>query len=236
MRSEDCQSLRMRILLVEDNEQLSEWLGQLLEGRSHAVDRVRDAEAAGAAVLGFRYDLLILDLGLPGQPGLDFLRDLRRRGDKTPVLILTASDGPTARVAGLDSGADDYLAKPFAVEELEARIRALLRRAQGRADNVVRYGSLVLDEATGVIEANGAVLALTPRERAVLQSLLARAGGVVPKDTLVDAVFGFNEDASASAIELYVHRVRRKLEGSGLEIVTLRGIGYALREGRKDGA
>lgn len=226
----------MRILLVEDNERLSDWLGQLLRGRSHAVDCVGDAEAAAAAVRGFRYDLVILDLGLPGQPGLDFLRELRRGGDKTAVLILTASDGPTARVAGLDSGADDYLAKPFAVEELEARIRALMRRAQGRADNVARFGDLVLDEATGVFEARGTALALTPRERAVLHSLMARAGGVVPKDTLVEAVFGFNEDASASAIELYVHRVRRKLEGSGLEIVTLRGIGYALREGRRDGA
>jgi two-component system response regulator TctD len=226
----------MRILLVEDNEQLSEWLGQLLEGRSHVVDRVREAESADAALRAFRYDLLILDLGLPGRPGLDFLRDLRRRGDKTSVLILTASDGPTARVAGLDSGADDYLAKPFAVEELEARVRALLRRAQGRADNVVRFGALVLDEATGVIQVDGATLALTPRERAVLQSLLSRAGGVVAKDMLAEAVFGFNEDASTSAIELYVHRVRRKLAGSGLEIVTLRGIGYALREGRADGA
>ncbi len=225
----------MRILLVEDNEQLSDWLGQLLEGRSHAVDRVQDAEAADAALCSFRYDLLILDLGLPGRQGLDFLRDLRRRGDKTTVLILTASDGPTARVAGLDSGADDYLAKPFAVEELEARIRALLRRAQGRAENIVRFGRLVLDEATEIIDVAGMTLALTPRERAVLNTLLARAGGVVTKDTLVEAVFGFNEDASASAIELYVHRVRRKLAGSGLEIVTLRGIGYALREGRADG-
>ena len=225
----------MRILLVEDNEQLSDWLGQLLEGRSHAVDRVQDAEAADAALCSFRYDLLILDLGLPGRQGLDFLRDLRRRGDKTTVLILTASDGPTARVAGLDSGADDYLAKPFAVEELEARIRALLRRAQGRAGNSVRFGRLVLDEATEIIDVAGMTLALTPRERAVLNTLLARAGGVVTKDTLVEAVFGFNEDASASAIELYVHRVRRKLAGSGLEIVTLRGIGYALREGRADG-
>jgi two-component system response regulator TctD len=226
----------MRILLVEDNEQLSDWLGQLLEGRSHAVDRVRDADAADAALAGFRYDLLILDLGLPGRPGLDFLRELRRRGDKTSVLILTASDGATARVAGLDSGADEYLAKPFAVEELEARIRALLRRAQGRADNVLRFGRLVLDETTGAVDVAGTTLALTPRERAVLTMLLSRAGGVVPKDALVEAVFGFNEDASASAIELYVHRVRRKLAGSGLEIVTLRGIGYALREDRTDGA
>ena len=226
----------MRIVLVEDNEQLSEWLGQLLEGRSHAVDCVRDAEGADAALLAFRYDLIILDLGLPGRHGLDLLRDMRRRGDKTSVLILTASDGATARVAGLDSGADDYLAKPFAIEELEARIRALLRRAQGRADNVLRFGSLVLDDTTGVVAVDGAVLALTPRERAVLTTLLSRAGGVVPKDHLVEAVFGFNEDASGSAIELYVHRVRRKLAGKGLEIVTLRGIGYALREDRGDGA
>ncbi|MFO1150501.1 MAG: response regulator [Alsobacter sp.] len=226
----------MRILLVEDNDQLSEWLGQLLEGRSHAVDRVRDAEGADAALLAFRYDLVILDLGLPGRQGLDLLRDIRRRGDKTSVLILTASDGATARVAGLDSGADDYLAKPFAIEELEARIRALLRRAQGRADNMLRFGPLVLDDTTGAVAVDGAVLALTPRERAVLTTLLSRAGGVVPKDRLVEAVFGFNEDASGSAIELYVHRVRRKLAGTGLEIVTLRGIGYALREGRGDGA
>jgi two-component system response regulator TctD len=226
----------MRILLVEDNDRLSEWLGQLLEGRGHAVDRVRDAEHADAALAAFRYDLVVLDLGLPGRQGLEFLRDLRRRGDTTAVLILTASDGATARVAGLDSGADDYLAKPFAVEELEARIRALLRRAKGRADNVLRFGRLVLDETTGAVDMAGVALALTPRERAVLTTLLIRAGGVVPKDALVEAVFGFNEDASAAAIELYVHRVRRKLAGSGLEIVTLRGIGYALREDRGDGA
>src|SRR3954447_24273731 len=166
----ECQSVGMRILLVEDNEQLSVWLCQLLEGRSHAVDRVRDADAADAAISGYRYDLLILDLSLPGRQGLDFLRDLRRRGDKTLVLILTASDGAIARVAGLDSGADDYLAKPFAVEELEARIRALLRRAQGRAENLVRFGSLVLDETTGTIDIAGTTLALTPRERAVLNT------------------------------------------------------------------
>lgn len=226
----------MRILLVEDNEQLSEWLGHLLKGRSHAVDSVRDSEGAEAALAGFRYDLIILDLGLPGRQGLDFLRELRRRGDRTAVLILTASDGAAARVAGLDSGADDYLAKPFVVEELEARIRALLRRAQGRAENVVRFGRLVLDETTGAVDVEGTILALTPREKAVLTTLLSRAGGVVPKDAIVEAVFGFNEDASASAIEIYVHRVRRKLAGSGLEIVTLRGIGYALREDRANGA
>ncbi len=219
----------MRILLVEDNLQLSNWLGRLLEGRDYVVDRVFDASEAEAAARGFKYDLIILDLGLPDQSGLEVLRGLRRRGDRTAVLILTASDGLAARVAGLDSGADDYLSKPFEVEELEARIRALLRRAQGHAESVVRFGQLSFDTITRLFSIGDEPLALTPRERAVLATLIHRAGGVVSKETIAETIFGFNEDGNPAAVEVYVHRLRRKLKGAKLEIATLRGIGYALR-------
>src|SRR4051794_19119243 len=178
----DMASSAMRILLVEDNLQLSNWLGRLLEGRDYVVDRVFDASEAEAAARGFKYDLIILDLGLPDQSGLEVLRGLRRRGDRTAVLILTASDGLAARVAGLDSGADDYLSKPFEVEELEARIRALLRRAQGHAESVVRFGQLSFDTITRLFSIGDEPLALTPRERAVLATLIHRAGGVVSKE------------------------------------------------------
>lgn len=219
----------MRILLVEDNLQLSSWLGRLLEGRNYVVDRVFDASEADAAAASFRYDLIILDLGLPDQSGLEVLQGLRRRGDRTAVLILTASDGLAARVEGLDCGADDYLSKPFEVEELEARIRALLRRSQGHVESVIRFGQLSFDTTTRLFAIGGEHLALTPRERAVLETLIHRAGGVVSKEVIAETIFGFNEDSSPAAIEIYVHRLRRKLKGANLEIATLRGIGYALR-------
>jgi two-component system response regulator TctD len=214
---------------VEDNRKLSEWLSRLLSGRTYTVDQAFDGEGADAATLANRYALIVLDLGLPHMSGLEFLKQFRARGDRTPVLILTASDKLSDRVTGLDSGADDYLAKPFEIEELEARIRAQLRRAQGQAATTLHAGSIAFDTNTRTFSLSSEPLNLTPRERAVLEVLTIRAGAVVPKDTLASAIFGFNADADPSAIEIYVHRIRKKITGSGVEISTLRGIGYMLR-------
>ncbi|MBZ6079062.1 response regulator [Microvirga puerhi] len=225
----------MRILLVEDNRKLSEWLSRLLADRTYTVDQAFDGEEADAATLLHPYALIILDLGLPGMSGLEFLKQLRARRDLTPVLILTASDKLSDRVAGLDSGADDYLAKPFETEELEARIRAHLRRAHGQATATISVGTLTFDTNTRVFTLSGAPLGLTPRERSVLEVLINRVGSVVPKEALAAAIFGFNEDADPNAIEIYVHRIRKKVLGSGIEISTLRGLGYMLR-GSDDGS
>jgi two-component system response regulator TctD len=219
----------LRLLLVEDNRELSRWLSRLLAERNYAVDPVFDGEAADAAALLHPYAAIVLDLGLPGLDGLAFLKRLRARGDRTPVLILTASDSLADRVTGLNSGADDYLAKPFEVEELEARIRALIRRAHSQATALVRAGRLGFDSTTRTFTLAAQPLNLTPRERAVLETLILRAGTVVPKEALAAALFGFNEDADPSAIEVYIHRIRKKIPGSGVEIATLRGIGYMLR-------
>jgi two-component system response regulator TctD len=219
----------MRILLVEDNEGLAEWLGRLLRGKNFATDVVGDAASAEAAWSAYDYDLIILDLALPDRSGLSILREFRRRGQVTPVLVLTASAALEARVTGLDAGADDYLAKPFAVEELEARIRALLRRGRASFETVIRTGRLAFDPKARVFSFDGAPLPLTPRETAVLEKLALRAGQVVSKEQLAEAIFGFDDQASASAVEVYVHRVRRKIADQGVTIATLRGIGYVLR-------
>jgi two-component system response regulator TctD len=223
----------MRILLVEDSRQLSNWLAKALQRENYVVDCVHDGEDADNALRGEEYALVILDLSLPGIGGIEVLRRLRRRGSSVPVLILTANDAVASRVAGLDSGADDYLAKPFDLSELEARIRAQLRRASSQTDPTVDCGVLTFDTNSRLFRLNGETLALTPRERAVLELLIQRAGKPVGKSTLARAVFGFNDEANPSAIEIYVHRVRKKLEGSAVGIVTLRGLGYVLR--REDG-
>lgn len=219
----------MRILLVEDNRKLSEWLTRLLADRAYTIDQAFDGEEADATVLLNPYSLIILDLGLPRMSGIDFLKKLRARGDVTPVLILSASDKLSARVTGLDSGADDYLAKPFEVEELEARIRAQLRRAHGQVAAIIHIGSIAFDTNTRAFTRLGEPLKLTPRERAVLEVLTIHAKKIVSKEKLAAAIFGFNEDVDVSAIEVYVHRIRGKIRDSGIEISTLRGIGYMLR-------
>ncbi len=220
----------MRLLLVEDNRRLSEWLRRLLAGRNYTTDCVYDGEEADAVLLAYRYDLIVLDLALPELEGLDVLKRLRSRGDPTPVLILSASDDLVHRVAGLDLGADDYLSKPFEAEELEARIRALLRRGRGQSATSLRFGRLSFDATSRTFTADDQALALTPRERAVLEKLILRPRCIVSKENLAESVFGFNEDASTSSIEIYIHRIRKKIIGFGVEIATLRGIGYMLRE------
>lgn len=219
----------MRILLAEDNLDLSQWIARLLRRDNYVIDCVHRGDDADAALAGQDYALVILDLGLPHLDGIEVLKRLRARGSSTPVIILTANDAVSSRVKGLDSGADDYLVKPFDAEELEARIRAQLRRSRASFDPAISCGPLSFDTGSRGFSVGGAALALTPREHAVLETLIQRAGRSVSKNVLAENVFGFDDEANPNAVEIYVHRVRRKLEGSGVAIATLRGLGYVLK-------
>ncbi len=223
----------MRLLLVEDHTELAEWLGRALRQSGFAVDVLGRGDHADHALLTQPYDLVILDLSLPGMDGLDVLRRLRsrERPASLPVLILTARGSTSERVCGLNLGADDYLTKPFELDELEARIKALLRRS-GNQVPVVQVGRLEFDTTTRLPSVDGRPLSLTPRELAVLEVLLARIGRPVARETLFDKVFSFDEDARVEAIEIYIHRLRKKLDGSGAAITTLRGLGYLIGEAR----
>lgn len=221
--------MHVRILLAEDDQDLAVWLSRLLRRDHYVIDCVHRGDEADAALTTYEYALVILDLGLPIMSGLEVLRRLRARGSRTPVLILTSNDAVSSRVAGLDGGADDYLVKPFSVDELEARIRARLRRSNSASLPSLSVGELAFDPVGRAFTLRGTTLGLTPREHATLEALLQRAGRPVSKDSLSEAIFGFDDEASPSAVEIYVHRIRRKLEGSGVEIVTMRGLGYVLR-------
>ena len=223
----------MRLLLVEDNRELADWLARTLRQAQYTIDVVHDGEDAEHALAFGEHALVILDLSLPRLGGLEVLKGLRARGDRVPVIVLTANASLEGRVRGLDAGADDYLAKPFEIEELEARIRAQLRRANNRAEPVVACGDLVLDTNTRLFRLAGEPLVLTPREHAVLEALITRPGRAVSKEKLFDEVFALDDDANLDAIELYIHRVRKKLDkrpDGGAAIATLRGIGYLLQE------
>ncbi|MDB5755851.1 MAG: DNA-binding response regulator [Massilia sp.] len=226
----------MRILLVEDHIELSHWLAKALRDAHLTIECATNGADADALLHTQDYALVILDLTLPKMDGLDVLRRLRARGGaraKTPVMILTARGGLEERVQGLNLGADDYLAKPFELAELEARVKALLRRSQGNNEALVHHcGALSFDTVTRMFAYDGAPLALTPREHAVLEALITRPGRAVPKDKLFGEVFALSDEANLDAIELYIHRVRKKLERPGpnaAAITTLRGIGYLLQ-------
>jgi two-component system response regulator TctD len=219
----------MRLLIVEDNRELASWLGKALRQAQYVVDIAYDGEDAEHMLKVAAYAIVILDLSLPKMDGLTLLKRLRQSGNKVPVIILTANASLDGRVAGLDSGADDYLAKPFEIAELEARIRAAVRRGHDRAAPEIAVGDLLFDGGTRQFYLAGEALALTPREHAVLEHLVMKAGTTVTKTTLSESVFGFDDLADTSAIEIYVHRVRKKLEGSTVQIATLRGLGYLLR-------
>jgi two-component system, OmpR family, response regulator TctD len=220
----------MRILLVEDSPELAEWLGRLLRKSRFVVDCIHDGIEADEALKGHDYALVILDLELPGIGGIEVLRRLRARNRNVPVIILTANDTVSSRISGLDGGADDYLVKPFDPFELEARIRARLRRSQDPIREAVRFGSLELDVGTRGVTLAGADLTLTGREHGVLEALMLACGRVVPKAALIEAIYGFDDTANQSAIEIYIHRLRKRLEGTGISISTLRGLGYALKQ------
>lgn len=217
-----------RILLVEDDPSLARGLAATLRAAGYTVDMARDGESAIAMATDEPYALMTLDLGLPDLSGFDVLRQLRRDKIKTPVLILTARDAIEDRVSGLDLGADDYLLKPFEPSELEARIRALLRRSQGEASPEMTIGTLTIDQTKAVAKVDGRELELRRREWAVLERLVARVGKVVSKDRLTAEVFGYDDVVAPNAIEVYVGRLRRKLEPDGPEIRTIRGLGYML--------
>ena len=220
----------MRILLVEDHPPLAESVAQALKGAGLNVDLLTDGVAADLALQSESYALAILDVGLPRLDGFEVLARLRERGDRLPVLMLTARGEVKDRVQGLNLGADDYLAKPFELTELEARVKALLRRSVLGGDRQQRCGPLVYDLNTSRFILGEAALSLTSREHAVLASLIARPGRVMSKEQLAAQVFGLDEEASPEAIEIYVHRLRKKLEAGAVRIVTFRGLGYLLEE------
>jgi two-component system response regulator TctD len=221
----------MRLLLVEDHAELAEWIAKALRHAGYALDVLDRGDHADHALRAQAYDLVILDLSLPGLDGLEVLRRLRSRqqGAPTPVLVLTARGTTEDRVKGLNLGADDYLPKPFELAELEARIKALLRRS-GNLVPLVRIGRLEFDTTTRMVSVDGKPLALSPRELAVLEALLSRSGRPVAREALFEKVFDFDAEARVEAIEIYVSRLRKKLEGSGVVINTLRGLGYVLAE------
>lgn len=219
----------MRLLIVEDNRSLAGWLAKLLRAENYVVDCVYDGESAVEGLDFENYDIALVDLSLPGIGGLEVIQRIRSSGHSTAVLILTAKDALQSRVEGLNAGADDYLTKPFEIEELEARLRALLRRSGKKLQSEVRFGPLSLDQNTRMFALHNAPLHLSPREHAILEALLRRAGTAVSKETLLESAYGFADEVNASAIEVQVHRLRRKLDASPVSIATLRGVGYLLR-------
>src|SRR5574338_42559 len=222
--------LPMRILIVEDAPILADRLTRSLHQSDYAVDCVASGDQADHVLLAQNYDLVILDLGLPRLDGFEVLRRLRHRGSKVPVLILTARDGLDDRVRGLDLGADDYLTKPFDLPEFEARVRALMRRGQQHSSNVLRHGRLHPDLEARRVFHEGKPIDFSARELAVMELLMSRQGRVVTKEQMVDRLFGWGEDVGSNAIEVCVHRVRRKLEPFGVEIRTVRGMGYLMEK------
>ena len=214
----------MRLLLVEDDTMIGEALLDLLRGEHYAVDWVRDGEMADTALRAHRYDLMLLDLGLPRRDGLEVLRSLRARRDNVPVLVATARDAVGDRVAGLDAGADDYVVKPYDMTELLARIRALIRRRAGHGEPVFAHKGVTLNPATHEATLNGQAVALSAREWAVIEPLIARPGVLLSRAQLEEKLYSWKDDISSNAVEVYVHGLRKKL-GAGL-IQTVRGLGY----------
>jgi len=221
----------MRILIAEDDQVLADGLLRSLRASGAAVDHVSSGTEADAALMAnTEFDLLILDLGLPRMHGLDVLKKLRGRGSTMPVLILTAADGIEERVKGLDYGADDYMAKPFSLQELEARVRALARRGMGSTSNTIRHGPLSYDQAGRVATIDGKMVELSARELGLLEVLLQRAGRLVSKDQLVERLCEWGEEVSTNSIEVYIHRLRKKIEKGPIRIATVRGLGYCLEK------
>ncbi len=218
----------MRVLLVEDSVKLATWLARALEQHGFVVDQIHDGAQADALLRTERYDAIVLDLSLPTMDGLVVLQRLRQAGVASPVVVLTARGDLEDRVEGLNLGADDYLAKPFELSELEARLHAVIRRAHGVSSPVVRLGPLQYESIGRAFTIAGRRLKLRPKEHAVLEVLLMRMGKVVSKAALHDRVFAVDTTTGQEVVEIYIHRLRRQLADTGVAIVTLRGLGYVL--------
>ena len=218
----------MRLLLVEDDPMIGAGVQSGLRQEGHTVDWVRDGKAAELALASGVHEMLLLDLGLPHKSGLELLSGLRRQGLDLPVLVITARDSVADRVKGLDSGADDYLVKPFDLDELSARIRALMRRRAGRASPRIEHGPLTLDPATHQVTLNGDPLALSAREFALLHALLEQPGVPLSRAQLEERLYGWNEEVESNTVEVYIHALRRKLGAEWIRNV--RGVGYRIPE------
>ena len=214
----------MRILVVEDDRHIGSALQRALRADQHAVDWVLDGRSAESALQQGEYDLALLDLGLPQKDGIEVLKAVRARRNRVPVLVLTARDTPADVVRGLDSGADDYLVKPFDLDVLLARIRALARRTAGRAEPVITHLGVTLNPVTREVSREGAPVVLGPKEFAILQALLSRPGAVLSRAQIEEKVYGWGDEIESNAVEVYVHGLRRKL-GSNF-IRNIRGVGY----------
>ena len=214
----------MRVLLVEDDSMIGESTRQGMRQDGFTVDWVQDGRAAELALENGVYDLMVLDLGLPRKEGLDVLKQLRRRGNQISVLIVTARDAVADRITGLDAGADDYLVKPFDLDELAARMRALLRRRSGRADPVIRHGRLTFNPATREVVYGDKPVALSAREFALLAALLDRPGAVLSREQIEEKVYGWGEEVESNTVEVYIHALRKKLGQDFIKNV--RGVGY----------
>jgi len=203
---------------------IAQGLQTALRQANFAADWVADGKSAEAALHAAKFDLVLLDLGLPGRGGIDILRGMRQRGDATPVIILTARDEIQTRVAGLDAGADDYVVKPFDLDELMARMRSVLRRAAGRGDPVIQHGALRLDPMAHTVELDGTRVNVSAHEYAVLEALLQRPGAILSRAQLEDRLYGWDEQIGSNAVEVYIHGLRRKLGNEAIR--TVRGVGY----------
>ena len=220
----------MRILIVEDDAMLAEAMQRALRQSAHMVQRASTGTEAERALADNEYDLVLLDVGLPQLDGFEVLKRLRARRSKVPVMLLTVRDSVEDRVAGLDLGADDYLTKPFDLTELEARVRALIRRSHAAASAELVHGPLRLDTVGRRLFCDGQPVELSARELAVIELLLLREGRVVTKQQMVDHLYGWEDASNSNAVEVFVYRLRRKIEASGVEIRTVRGMGYLIEK------
>ncbi len=228
--SESDQLVAMRVLIVEDDKAMADGLLRTLRRSGYAVDHAGSGELALRARAEEHYDLIILDISLPGIDGFEVLRQLRKRQDNKSILVLTAHDAESDRVRGLDLGADDYVTKPFSLPEFEARVRALIRRSQAVRSPVLRVGTLTLDSAARRAQINGEDLELTPREWGVLEYLLMHTGQVISKEQMLQALCSWDDSLTHNAIEVYISRLRNKLQNAGIAIRTVRGFGYMVED------
>ncbi|RMH16828.1 MAG: DNA-binding response regulator [Gammaproteobacteria bacterium] len=216
----------MRLLLVEDDQLLGEGTSAALKHAGYAVDWVKDAETAELALRSEQYDILVLDVMLPGKSGFDLLKGIREKGVDTPTLMLTARDAIDDRVKGLDTGADDYMVKPFDLDELNARIRSLIRRRSGRSNPTITKGNIVMDPASHVVTKDGENVDLSPREFTLLRLLLENQGNVMSRARLEESLYSWHDEVESNAVEVHIHHLRKKLDPKLIR--TIRGVGYVV--------